>query len=62
MSKLQINSCDKESMPPPTFEEAMQGEASKQGAAYPKQEGWIPAEKSAGAGLPVSPASLVSEQ
>lgn len=45
-------------MPPPSFEEAMQSEASKQGAAFPKQEGWIPAVKPAGNGFPVASASL----
>jgi hypothetical protein len=59
MSKPQIDSGN---MPPPSFEEAMQSEASKQGAAYPKQEGWIPAMKPAGDGFPVIPAALVSEQ
>jgi hypothetical protein len=62
MSKPQINSYDKGNMPPPSFEEAMQSEASKQGAAYPKQEGWISAAKPAGDGFPVAPALLVSEQ
>jgi hypothetical protein len=62
MSKSQVNSYDIGNMPPPTFEEVMQSEASKQGTSYPKQEGWIPAEKPAGDGFPVAPALLVSEQ
>jgi hypothetical protein len=62
MSKPQVNSYDIGNMPPPTFEEAVQSEASKQGTSYPKQEGWISAEKSVGDGFPVAPASLVSEK
>jgi hypothetical protein len=62
MSKPEINAYDKGNMPPPSFEEAMQSEALKQGAAYHKQERWIPAVKPAGDGFPVTPASLVSEQ
>lgn len=62
MSKPEINSYDNGNMPPPSFEEAMQSESSKQGATYHRQEGWIPAVKPAGDGFPVAPASLVSKQ
>ncbi|PNF28486.1 Protein lifeguard 2 [Cryptotermes secundus] len=58
MSKPEINSYDKGIMSPPSFEEAMQSESSKQGATYHKQEGWVPAVKPAGDGFPVAPASL----
>jgi hypothetical protein len=61
MSKPLVNSYGNGNMPPPTFEEAMEIEASKQGTSYPKQEGWIPVEKPAGNGFPIAPTSLVSE-
>ena len=47
--------------PPPTFEEAMQSEASKKGTAYPQQETWGPAGRNVAAGFPGASNLLVSE-
>lgn len=55
MSKPLLNSMEEGSSPPPTFEETMRSEVSKQGAAYPQQEAWSPAGKHAADSLPVAP-------
>lgn len=58
MSKPLISSMEEGYTSPPTFEEAMRKEASKQGAAYPQQDAWSPAGKHAADGVPVAPTLL----